>query len=125
MLNDFVRLDQSKSLSFHACGASGPLEKNYTVCFAAFSVCMTFAMISASRFEFSYDKSEQVPLRQLNNDLKRHISPTTRNAHVNEPPMDDVAYQHVSYGRANTIKYMQLIQIFLTFKNGTFLFIAW
>ena len=32
---------------------------------------MTFALISATRFEFSYDKNEQVPLNTLNNDLKR------------------------------------------------------
>lgn len=104
-------LDQSKSLTFHACGTSGPLEKNYSVCFAAFSVCMTFALICATRFEFVYDKSEQVPLRTLNEDLKKTISPT--------------ANQEDLYQASNTIRLMQIIQIFITLKNGTFLFIAW
>jgi hypothetical protein len=72
---------------------------------------MTFALISATRFEFSYDKNEQVPLRTLNDDLKRNVSPTTNNQELYQP--------------SNTIKLMQIIQIFITLKNGTFLFIAW
>ena len=112
-------LDQSKSLTFHACGTSGPLEKNYTICFAAFSVCMTFALISATRFEFSYDKNEQLPLRTLNDDLKRKISSTKKAPHANEYD------EQPNYQASNTIKLMQIIQIFITLKNGTFLFIAW
>ncbi|CAF3800809.1 unnamed protein product [Adineta steineri] len=114
-------LDQSKSLTFHACGTSGPLEKNYTVCFAAFSVCMTFALISASRFEFSYDKNEQLPLRTLNDDLKKKISPTTKNSYPDESNNTNIN----QYETSNTIKLMQIIQIFLTLKNGTFLFVTW
>jgi len=66
---------------------------------------MTFALICATRFEFSYDKNEQVPLRTLNNDLKMNTN------------------QQEQYH--TTIKLMQIIQIFTTVKNGTFLFIAW
>jgi len=72
---------------------------------------MTFALICATRFEFSYDKNEQLPLRTLNNDLKKKISSTTN--------------QQEFYQPSNTIKLMQIIQIFITLKNGTFLFIAW
>jgi formate hydrogenlyase subunit 6/NADH:ubiquinone oxidoreductase subunit I len=88
------------------------MEKNYTVCFAAFSVCMTFALICATRFEFSYDKNEQLPLRIENEDLKKKISSTTNS-------------QEQYSTAANTIKLMQIIQIFITLKTGTFLFIAW
>ncbi|UJR13741.1 hypothetical protein I4U23_000751 [Adineta vaga] len=109
-------LDQSKSLTFHACGTSGPLEKNYTVCFAAFSVCMTFALISASRFEFSYDKNEQIPLRTTNDESKRTTKSNIQSTNVN---------QEEQYQASSTIKLMQIIQIFMTLKNGTFLFIAW
>ncbi|CAF0952290.1 unnamed protein product [Adineta ricciae] len=104
-------LDQSKSLTFHACGTSGPLEKNYTICFAAFTVCMTFALISASRFEFSYDKNEQLPLHTSNAESKRSTKSNVNNEE--------------QYQTSNTIKLMQIIQIFMTLKNGTFLFIAW
>ena len=114
-------LDQSKSLTFYACGTSGPLEKNYTVCFAAFSVCMTFALITATRFEFTYESNEQVPLKTLNKDLKRTVYPTSQQynpaTNFNDPP--------TSYTLSSTMKLMQLVQVFMTLKNGTFLFIAW
>ena len=126
----FYFLDQSKSLTFHACGTSGPLEKNYTVCFAAFSVCMTFALITATHFEFSYDKNEQLPLRTLNDDLKRKVFSTTIKTNVNTnefntEKVDVNLIKQNDFSTSNTIKLMQLIQIFMTFKNGTFLFIAW
>jgi hypothetical protein len=76
---------------------------------------MTFALICATRFEFSYDKNERVPLKTLNNDLKKTISPTTTNQQE----------QYHTTAESNTIKLMQIIQIFTTVKNGTFLFIAW
>ena len=63
---------------------------------------MTFALICATRFEFIYDKNERIPLRTKNNEDSKQEE-----------------YQ------SNTIKFMQLIQIFTTLKNGTFLFIAW
>lgn len=67
---------------------------------------MTFALICATRFEFIYDKNERIPLRtKPNEDFKQ----------------DD----YHSITTSNTIKFMQLIQIFTTLKNGTFLFIAW
>jgi hypothetical protein len=75
---------------------------------------MTFALISATRFEFSYDKNEQLPLRTLNDDLKKKVSSTTKNI----PDTQELQ-------PSNTIKLMQIIQIFITLKNGTFLFIAW
>ncbi|CAF1042855.1 unnamed protein product [Rotaria sordida] len=123
-------LDQSKSLTFHACGTSGPLEKNYTVCFAAFSVCMTFALITATRFEFSYNNNEQLPLRTLNDDLKRKICSTTTSQHIYTNKYDEEqtnidSIKQEQYVTSNTFKLMQIIQIFMSFKNGTFLFIAW
>ncbi|CAF3553584.1 unnamed protein product [Adineta steineri] len=133
-------LDQSKSLTFYACGTSGPLEKNYTVCFTAFTVCMTFALITATRFQFSYETNEQVPLNTLNKDLKRSIYPTTK-LNVNEQDIHSVLndeqqiqinikqqqqqQQQEQYQTSTTIKLMQLLQVFMTLKNGTFLFIAW
>jgi hypothetical protein len=69
-------------------------------------------LICATRFEFSYDKNEQLPLRTANEDLKKKISSTTNS-------------QEQYSTAANTIKLMQIIQIFITLKTGTFLFIAW
>ncbi|CAF2326711.1 unnamed protein product [Rotaria sp. Silwood2] len=126
-------LDQSKSLTFYACGTSGPLEKNYTVCFAAFTICMIFAFITATRFQYSYNINEQVPLNVLNQDLKRTVYPTTKlnttehNIHsiVNDEEQIQINVKEQQYKLSNTMKLMQIIQIFMALKNGTFLFIAW
>jgi hypothetical protein len=98
---------------------------------------MTFALIVATRFQFSYDTNEQVPLNTLNKDLKRTIYPTTKlnsneqNIHsiINDEHQIEInvkqQQQQQSYRISNTMKLMQLMQIFMTLKNGTFLFIAW
>jgi hypothetical protein len=95
---------------------------------------MTFALISATRFQFSYETSEQLPLRTLNDDLKRTIYPTMKDYNVNSNNQDDQQThvndqqqqpQQLIYATSNTLKFMQLIQVFMTLKNATFLFIAW
>jgi hypothetical protein len=96
---------------------------------------MTFALITATRFEFSYDTSEQVPLNTLNKDLKRTVHPTGKlntNEHNIHSVINDeqqiqinIKQQQQQYQTSTTMKLMQIIQIFMTLKNGTFLFIAW
>lgn len=81
---------------------------------------MTFALISASRFEFSYDKSEQQPLRAVNDETKRQAAASKAKPFY---PTDSGMTEQ--YQASNTIRLMQIIQIFMTLKNGTFLFIAW
>ena len=94
---------------------------------------MTFALITATRFRFSYETDEEVPLTTLNRDLKRNIYPTAK-LHSNEPHIHsivndnqqiEVTIKQQPFHTTNTMKIMQLIQIFFTIKNGTFLFIAW
>lgn len=96
---------------------------------------MTVALIVGTRFEFSNDTNEQVPLNTLNKDLKRTIYPTTKlnsneqNIHsiVNDEDQIEInlKQQQQQYQTSNTMKLMQLMQIFMTLRNGTFLFIAW
>ena len=98
---------------------------------------MTFALITATRFQFSYDTNEQVPLNTLNKDLKRTIHPTKLNTNehnihsiINDEQQIQInlkqqQQQQQQYKTSNTMKLMQIIQIFMTVKNGTFLFIAW
>lgn len=95
---------------------------------------MTFALITATRFQFSYESNEQIPLNTLNRDLKRTIYPTSK-SNPNDPHIPNVSNddqqievnirQQHQFAATNTMKFMQLIQIFMTLKNGTFLFIAW
>ena len=90
---------------------------------------MTFALVTATRFQFSYDNDEQLPLRTLNKDLKRTVYPTTKENNPPNPNREEsqnyLNNQEVSHVKSSTMKIMQLIQVFMPLKNGTFLFIAW
>jgi hypothetical protein len=94
---------------------------------------MTFALITATRFQFSYETDEQVPLNTLNKDLKRSIYPTARlntnehNIHsiINDEQQIQINLNQQPFSTTTTMKLMQIMQIFMTLKNGTFLFIAW
>lgn len=53
-----IALDHSTAFSSHPCGGPQRFEKNYTICFATFSVLMGAALITATqvrsaRFPFS------------------------------------------------------------------------
>lgn len=50
-----IALDHSLAFPEHPCGEIETGEKNYTICFAVFSVLMSCAFITASQFTFSND----------------------------------------------------------------------
>ena len=56
-----IALDHSTSFPDHPCGPDAK-EKNYTICFAIFSVLMGAALITATQIEFKY---EPVPLEKV------------------------------------------------------------
>ncbi|CAK9304440.1 unnamed protein product [Gordionus sp. m RMFG-2023] len=61
-----VALDQSTSFPTHPCGDHDPGEKNYTICFAVFSVLMSLAFIAASQFYFKYQTEDDfIQMREL------------------------------------------------------------
>lgn len=49
-----IALDHSTSFPEHPCGPDAK-EKNYTICFATFSVLMGAALITATQITFKYD----------------------------------------------------------------------
>lgn len=49
-----IALDHSTAFPNHPCGPDKK-EKNYTICFATFSVLMGAALISATQISFKYD----------------------------------------------------------------------
>lgn len=49
-----IALDQSTTFKDHPCGP-GPRERNYTICFATFSVLMGAALITATQINFKYE----------------------------------------------------------------------
>lgn len=47
-----IALDHSTAFSSHPCGGPQRYEKNYTICFATFSVLMGAALITATQVSF-------------------------------------------------------------------------
>lgn len=66
-----IALDHSTAFPNHPCGPDKK-EKNYTICFATFSVLMGAALICSTQITFKYDEEE------------REIAPETEKA---PPPM--------------------------------------
>lgn len=50
-----IALDRSTAFSNHPCGRPGEREKNYKICFFAFSVLMGSALICATQISFKYE----------------------------------------------------------------------
>lgn len=69
-----IALDRSTAFTNHPCGLPGEREKNYRICFFAFSVLMGGALISATQISFRYDEeserreSEKQPIPQDEDD---------------------------------------------------------
>lgn len=55
-----IALDHSTAFPDHPCGPD-EREKNYTICFATFSVLMGAALICATQINFKYDFSSEAP----------------------------------------------------------------
>lgn len=55
-----IALDHSTSFPNHPCGPDKK-EKNYTICFATFSVLMGAALITATQINFKYDELPSEP----------------------------------------------------------------
>jgi hypothetical protein len=69
-----IILDHSKAFTNHPCGKAGPDERNYSVCFAIYSVLMGCALVVATQFKFNYGDDEQIPLKSMKDQLKTHIN---------------------------------------------------
>jgi hypothetical protein len=61
-----IALDQSTAFPDHPCGPEKQ-EKNYSICFATFSVLMGAALISASQITFKYDFEVNLKLNKYLN----------------------------------------------------------
>lgn len=69
-----ILLDHSKAFTDHPCGKAGPDERNYSVCFAFFSVLMGCALIIATQFKFNYGDGEQIPLKSMVQSVKSKVN---------------------------------------------------
>ncbi|CAG2064010.1 unnamed protein product, partial [Timema podura] len=135
-----IALDHSTAFPEHPC-TPDEREKNYTICFATFSVLMGAALITATQINFRYDFSGD-----LEPEIKVPAPPTREEAlqqelaqQLNLPQLADSSVQADAktavplVGKtkmfAQTTRQMPewvtVLKQFANLKCGSFLFVAW
>lgn len=135
-------LDNSKVFTDHPCGKAGPDERNYTVCFAIYSVLMGCALIIATQFRFNYGE-EEIPLKAMAHSIKKKVNNVRsdqfkqfdRKKFVNESDDDDfnesknVNAESRHEKSLNELdgnsKLKKLFETCKTWKLVSFLFVIW
>ncbi|XP_045468659.1 major facilitator superfamily domain-containing protein 6-A [Harmonia axyridis] len=132
-----IALDHSTAFPNHPCGPDKK-EKNYTICFAIFSVLMGAAMICASQITFRYVEEKEVqqdhqgsppPMThedqlqaQLAEQLHLPSLADTRASAV--PPMEDKTKVFAQTTREMP-EWVTVLEQFKNPKCASFLFVAW
>nr|CAD7444234.1 unnamed protein product [Timema bartmani] len=141
-----IALDHSTAFPEHPC-TPDEREKNYTICFATFSVLMGAALITATQINFRYDFSEDLepeikvpapPTREeaLQQELAQQLnlpqladSSVQADAKTAVPLVGKVRRQYGTKMFAQTTRQMPewvtVLKQFANLKCGSFLFVAW
>ncbi|XP_033341634.1 major facilitator superfamily domain-containing protein 6 jef isoform X1 [Megalopta genalis] len=134
-----IALDHSTAFPEHPCGPD-LREKNYTICFAIFSVLMGAALITATQINFKYDiivaepevvKPPAEPTReeQLQSQLSQQLNlPTLQDssAAVNPKPLPPEGKTKMFAQTMREIpEWVTVLKTFKDVKCASFLFVAW
>ncbi|XP_022903797.1 major facilitator superfamily domain-containing protein 6 isoform X2 [Onthophagus taurus] len=142
-----IALDHSTAFPNHPCGPQQK-EKNYTICFATFSVLMGAALITATQISFKYDElpdeeqqkgenEKQPPPMTYEDQMQAQLAeqlnlPSLANTRaVNQPIPDQNQPQSEAKSKifAQTIRempeWMTVLTQFKNLKCASFLFVAW
>lgn len=120
-----IALDHSTAFPDHPCGPEKK-EKNYTICFATFSVLMGAALITATQINFKYDempeelppKKEEQPVMTYEDKMQAQLAEqlqlpsladTSAPANMQPPPEQKV-------NNLNSRSHMQSIQFIFSQK---------
>ncbi|KAK2172255.1 hypothetical protein NP493_978g00021 [Ridgeia piscesae] len=143
-----IALDNSNMFRNHPCGHEQTVERNYTICFAVFSVLMSCAFIAATQFVFQQPgyadpKGGNYPMREVEHpDVKDATAAADEKVHISlrTPPDDaisDVTNSGVGErpspfvprgkpGQEGTIpEWMNVLKIFATVPYGAVIFVTW
>ncbi|XP_071866391.1 major facilitator superfamily domain-containing protein 6 jef isoform X2 [Bombus fervidus] len=136
-----IALDHSTAFSEHPCGPDA-MEKNYTICFAIFSVLMGAALITATQINFKYDfpvteleveKPPAEPTReeQLQSQLSQQLnlpslqdSSAAVNLNVKQQPPEGKTKMFAQTTR-EIPEWVTVLKQFKDLKCASFLFVAW
>lgn len=131
-----IALDHSTSFPNHPCG---PYEKerNYTICFATFSVLMGCAFISATQLKFEYepDQPDNIVLKPvvMNSDASKpitieDIAPGIPQARPPKPEQKEPETTKSTVFAQTTRKlpeWFAVLRSFATLRYGAFLVVTW
>ncbi|XP_023311134.1 major facilitator superfamily domain-containing protein 6-A [Anoplophora glabripennis] len=132
-----IALDHSTAFPNHPCGPDKK-EKNYTICFATFSVLMGAALISATQISFKYDEpvappvdeEKQQPMSQedkmqaqLAEQLNLPSLADTRAADI--PAPKEQKTKMFAQTTREMPEWVTVIKQFKNLKCASFLFVAW
>ncbi|XP_052127083.1 major facilitator superfamily domain-containing protein 6 isoform X1 [Frankliniella occidentalis] len=136
-----IALDHSTAFPDHPCGPQDR-EKNYTICFATFSVLMGAALIVATQINFKYDPPSEQPVQEA---AKAPQEPTREEylqqqlaQQLNLPSLADTsaggqARQEPNVGKTKVFaqtnreipEWVTVLSHFKNIKCASFLFVAW
>ncbi|CAG9854018.1 unnamed protein product [Phyllotreta striolata] len=133
-----IALDHSTAFPNHPCGPDKK-EKNYTICFATFSVLMGAALISATQISFKYDEAfaESVVEQKTQSPTEEDRMQAQLAEQLNLPSLADtrataapsVPKEQKTKIWAQTTKempeWMTVIKQYKNLKCASFLFVAW
>ncbi|XP_059045622.1 major facilitator superfamily domain-containing protein 6 [Achroia grisella] len=135
-----IALDHSTAFSSHPCGGPQRYEKNYTICFATFSVLMGAALMTASQIRFKYEfaspevhtaeapaaPSEPTHEEKLQQQLAEQLQLPgldTSAPQARQPPL-----QHAKVFAQTTREMPEWVTVLRQFQNvkaASFLLVAW
>ncbi|RZB40361.1 major facilitator superfamily domain-containing protein 6 [Asbolus verrucosus] len=135
-----IALDHSTAFPNHPCGPDVK-EKNYTICFATFSVLMGAALITATQITFKYEEPPPPPSvdtekqpppmsredqmqAQLAEQLQLPSLADTRAAVITQPPKEEKTNIFAQTTREMP-EWVTVLHQFKNLKCASFLFVAW
>ncbi|XP_053604550.1 major facilitator superfamily domain-containing protein 6 [Plodia interpunctella] len=135
-----IALDHSTAFSSHPCGGPQRYEKNYTICFATFSVLMGAALMTASQIRFKYEfasaevlapeptvaPSEPTHEEKLQQQLAEQLQ--LPGLDTSAPPLPQPPVQHAKVFAQTTREMPEWVTVLRQFQNvkaASFLLVAW
>ncbi|XP_023225634.1 major facilitator superfamily domain-containing protein 6-like [Centruroides sculpturatus] len=126
-----IALDHSTTFIDHPCGPHEK-ERNYTICFATFSVLMGCAFIAATQFRFDYDSiDDNIPMKVMQNGPNQGNPQIVMDGAVKSEGTD----ASKGPGTAKSTVFAQttrklpewftVLRTFATLRYGAFLYVTW
>ncbi|KAG6460246.1 hypothetical protein O3G_MSEX011857 [Manduca sexta] len=132
-----IALDHSTAFSSHPCGGPQRFEKNYTICFATFSVLMGAALITATQIRFKYEFVSEEPAappppaeptheEKLQQQLAQQLQLPGLDTSAPAPRQPDLEHAKVFAQTTREMpEWVTVLRQFQNVKAASFLFVAW